>query len=81
MMRPAAVYEKIIIKNDQRSRLTAFYKYHTRLFWLCISANIQWPHLIFPTHGVLLNTDAMGEDTSASLYTLCQMKTGSEEIL
>lgn len=36
--------------------------------------------ILFPTRGVFLSADAMGEDATANLSLLCQMKNGSVEI-
>lgn len=68
------IYPKKIIRIDRRSCLTAFYKYHTRLLWLCNSANLQWPHLIFNQQCGFLKYWCHGRRCKRNLSALSDMK-------
>lgn len=68
-----------IIKSDQRSRLTTFYKYHTQVFffWLCTYARLQWPNLIWSPWSVFKYWCQGRRRRRQSLCTMCKENRGS----
>lgn len=46
----------------------------THKFSDCVLVPTFNDFILFPTHGVFLNTDTMREDSTADLTVLCEMK-------